>query len=257
MADELKPAAEVEMEALKAMREMVAPYATDGELKLYVEWCRARGFDPTGGHVLIRQWKKGDKPSFIVTIEGLRARAQASGRYGGCRVVLTLDDNGFPFSAQGIVKVQAPNGREWIEDPGWTVFYRESVAKDKEGNPNVFWAQRPAQMLQKNAEAAALRKTFPQELSGAYLDEEVPETKPPSIEETLASLVGLSGPQKADLVWRSARALGIEMEAAQNGAPRLSRLSEADRDRLAGEVWNQAQNIQAAIEQVEVYDEEG
>lgn len=59
----------------------------------------------------------------------------------------------------------------------------EYVQKTKDGSLAQFWAKMPRLMLGKVAEALALRKAFPNELSGIYATEEIeaepkPEPKP-------------------------------------------------------------------------------
>ena len=51
--------------------------------------------------------------------------------------------------------------------------YSEYVQTKKDGLPNHMWATKPYIMLGKCAEALALRKAFPDELSGMYADEEM------------------------------------------------------------------------------------
>ena len=51
--------------------------------------------------------------------------------------------------------------------------FSEYAAKTKSGGLTKFWATMPALMIAKVAEALALRKAFPQELSGLYTTEEM------------------------------------------------------------------------------------
>ena len=56
---------------------------------------------------------------------------------------------------------------------GDKVRWLETVATTKDGAPNSMWKQRPYGQISKCAEAAALRKAFPEELGNEYAAEEM------------------------------------------------------------------------------------
>jgi len=78
------------------------------------------------------------------------------------------------------------------------------VQSNKEGQPTSFWKTKPALMLAKCAEMLALRKCFPQELSGLYSSEEINvDTSTGEIVESTARPV--ANPLAADVAFAPAR----------------------------------------------------
>jgi hypothetical protein len=61
--------------------------------------------------------------------------------------------------------------------------YKEYVQTKKDGSATTFWQRMPAGQLAKCAEALALRKAFPAELSGIYSDEEMHQAENGKAEE--------------------------------------------------------------------------
>lgn len=71
-----------------------------------------------------------------------------------------------------------------VEFPGPTIYFREAFGYDKGvAVPNERWSRAPSQMLEKCAEAAALRKAFPEEFGDDWTAEEMEDrltTVPPA-----------------------------------------------------------------------------
>jgi phage recombination protein Bet len=73
------------------------------------------------------------------------------------------------------------------------VNYREFVQVNRDGKPTSMWKRMPANQLAKCAEAQALRKAYPQELAGIYVEDEMhqasnPEPAPETRRVTVAEV---------------------------------------------------------------------
>ena len=79
-----------------------------------------------------------------------------------------LDDNQPPCAAKVAVL------RTDFKEPLWAVARFITYAqRTQKGNLTRFWASMPDLMIAKVAEALAIRRAFPQELSGLYVQEEL------------------------------------------------------------------------------------
>ena len=157
------------------LKRTVAAGATDDELSLFVNQCERTGLDPMTRQIYFIKDKKG-KVTVCSSIDGLRLIAERSGVYEGqtkaewCGMdgiwkdVWLTDD--LPAAARvGVFKNK-------FREPVYGVALFKEYAGTYDGKLTYMWDKMPALMIAKVAEALALRKAFPNDLSGIYSEEE-------------------------------------------------------------------------------------
>lgn len=153
------------VEQMKLITDVVAKGATPDELKLFLYRCNKMGLDPLkAGQIYFIKY--GTNPGTIVIgIEGFRSRAARTGKLKGIKRGVLRDDKGSCVGAWAKVK-----RADWDDPAEVEVSLVEYDTKRAE------WAKKPETMIQKVAEAAALRMAFPDELGDAYTEEEMAKT---------------------------------------------------------------------------------
>ena len=152
-------------EKIELLKRTVCLGAGNDELQLFLHVCKSTGLDP-----FLRQIysiKRGNQRTIQVAIDGLRLIAERTGRYSpGKEPFYKYDDKGKLLSATSYIKKMTPDGT-WHEVSSTAIF--------EEYNPGInnFWKKMGHVMLAKCAEANALRKSFPQEMAGLYVKEEM------------------------------------------------------------------------------------
>jgi len=164
---------------LDLLKNTICKGSNDDEFELFLHACQRTGLDPFMKQIYAvkrpeRQkdgtWR--ESMSIQTAIDGYRLIAERTGKYSpGKEPTYQYDQNGNIVSATAYVKKQTADGT-WHEVAA-TAFFNEYCQKTKEGKPTKFWMQLGHAMIAKCAEALALRKSFPAELSGLYTKEEM------------------------------------------------------------------------------------
>lgn len=173
------------------IKKQIAPKASSEELALFLYVAKKTGLDPLSKQIycLSRKVKDGnnyiDKMTIQTGIDGYRVIAQRSNLYAGQSEPIYIYDkpsDAYPNCAKVTVFKFHPTTGARYEAAVGVAFWDEYVPlvdeyKDgkKTGNrvPNAMWDKMPHNQLAKVAEALALRKAFPQDLSGLYTTTEM------------------------------------------------------------------------------------
>lgn len=167
------------------IKRTVAKGATDDELELFLHQCRKTGLDPLANQIYFQKYntKNGPQMTIITGIDGYRLVASRTGVYAGNDAPEfegRQKYSGVDVPAKATVKV-------WRLVGGKRVPFAASVYWDEyvPSPPRDYqWKKMPHVMLAKCAEAAALRKAFPADLSGVYTNEEMQQADWTEIEPT-------------------------------------------------------------------------
>lgn len=167
------------------LRQIGMDRASNGDLGVFFHQVQRTGLDPFAKQIYMinRQGKE----TIQTGIDGFRLIARrATDRSGGTfgyEDTLWMDNNGQwlevwphdypPVAAKTVV---LRNGGRF---PAIAMFH-EYAGKKRDGKLNQMWSTKGALMVAKCSEALALRKAFPQDLSGLYTSDEMQQADNPA-----------------------------------------------------------------------------
>lgn len=156
---------------LSALKSLGLAQADAGDLAFFFHQAQRTGLDPFARQIYMIN--RGGRWGIQTSIDGFRIIAQRSGQYAGQTAPYWCGDDGVwkdvwlsntpPTAAK--IGVYRTN----FAEPTWAIARWESYAVMN----NPIWKKMPDVMLAKCAESLALRKAFPNDLSGIYTDEEM------------------------------------------------------------------------------------
>jgi len=161
---------------VSALKQLGLTNASNGDLAFFFHQAQRTGLDPFARQIYMIE--RGGRYGIQTSIDGLRIVAQRSGQYAGQTTPYWCGEDGNwkdvwlgknpPLAAKiGVYRIG-------FTEPTWAVARLESYCPlGRDGKPMGLWNKMPDVMLAKCAEALALRKAFPNDMSGIYTDEEM------------------------------------------------------------------------------------
>ena len=162
-------------EQIDLIKSTVAKGATDNELQLFLYVAKRSGLDPMAKQIhAVKRWNRAENRETMAIqtgIDGYRLIAARTEQHMGTDdATFDSETEDHPNKASVTVYRRVQGEKvAFVASARWS----EYVQTVKDGSPNSFWQRMPFGMLGKCAEALALRKAFPAELSGVYTHEEM------------------------------------------------------------------------------------
>lgn len=162
---------------IETMRRTICEGLTDAEIDLFVEACKRSGLDPFARQIYAVKRgdsRRGGKSAMTIQtgIDGFRSIAERTSQYAGQIGPHWCGDDGVwrdvwldakPPRAAKVEVVRKDFAAPLVGVALWAEYAQQYG----------LWSKFPSVMIAKCAESIALRRAFPQELSGLYTSEEM------------------------------------------------------------------------------------
>lgn len=156
---------EYKKDEVELLRETVCRGATNAELAMFGNMCKATGLNPFKKEIWFIKSEKGGV-QMMTGINGFLAIANKHPQFDGMEVSLEEKDG-------KLISATAKVYRKDRQHPSVATVYLQEYFKPSKTGYGM-WEKMPRMMLQKVAKSVALREAFPQELNSLYTKEEMP-----------------------------------------------------------------------------------
>jgi phage recombination protein Bet len=174
---------------ISALKQLGLSNASNGDLAFFFHQAQRTGLDPFARQIYMIE--RGGRYNIQTSIDGFRIIAQRSGKYRGQAGPYWCGEDG-AWKDVWLKNTPPLAARVGVYADGWTEPLWAVAKWDSYAQQSPIWRKMPDLMLAKCAEALALRKAFPNDLSGVYTDDEMSQADIVTVEEK-------PKPQKVDL----------------------------------------------------------